>query len=400
MLLRHKPKIIGITASVGKTTTKNAVYTVLSEHFRISKNSISFNSDIGIPLTILGLESGWGNPIKWAWNIVVGAFRALFQTEYPDWLILEIGAEKPGDIASRMIWVKLDIAVIGRIGRTPVHVGFFDSVDQLVKDKYAILDGLKPNGTGIIFSGDENVHKAMSAIEEPFMFGVDNSDDLRGSNYRVMYSDDRPSGISFDVSYKKEKERIVLSEVLGKQHMIPFLAAFSVGVTQSISLKNMSKSVKGHEFEPGRMKILEGINGSTLIDDSYNSSPIAARAALEEISDLKLMGRKIAVLGDMTELGDLAEEVHKEISDIAKQSVDIFISVGPQFSKFPSNKNFKSPLDALDYLRGLVRDGDVVLVKGSQSMRMDHVVKALLLNLENSKNLLVRQENIWKGKYF
>lgn len=387
--------IVGVTGSVGKTATKNAIYTVLKTHFSARKSVKSFNSEIGVPLTILGLPNGWNNPFLWCMNILHGAYKALFAVSYPAWLVLEIGADTPGDIARTVAWLQLDVAVIGKIGRTPVHVEHFDSVDQLVQEKHTLIKGLKKDGTAVIFADDENAPELVVAGHEKITFGIHDAD-VVGSDYKIIYNDNVPEGISFKISHKGVSENIELIGVLGRQHMYPFLAGFAVGVVEGLTLSDMKEAVKEHVFEAGRVRILKGQEGSLLIDDSYNSSPIAVQAVLQTLSSLDISGKKIAILGDMTELGDLTTMAHKEISELARKSADIFISVGPRFAHLASDKHFATSADAIEYVKSIVGAGNVVLVKGSQAMRMEHITKALLAQNESADNLLVRQEKVWK----
>ena len=126
VLRKYKPKIVAITGSVGKTSTKDAIYAALARGGRVRKSEKSFNSEIGLPLTILGVPNAWHNPLRWLQNIVDGLFLLVLTVEYPEWLVLEVGADRPGDIRSLAAWLPVDIAVITRLPEIPVHVEFFD----------------------------------------------------------------------------------------------------------------------------------------------------------------------------------------------------------------------------------------------------------------------------------
>ena len=147
------------------------------------------------------------------------------------------------------------------------------------------------------------------------------------------------------------------------------------------------------------MNILAGINGSTIIDDSYNSSPDALSEALNTLNSIQALGRKIAVLGDMMELGKFSADEHKKAGLQAMQSSNLLITVGPR-AKLMSDKafHFDSADEAGEYVSGIVEKGDIVLVKGSQSVRMERVVKVLLLSQDKASELLVRQEPEWLAK--
>ena len=123
VLLKYKPKIVAVTGNVGKTSTKDAIYTVLSSEFFVRKSEKSFNSDIGVPLTILGCHNGWSNPILWIKIIIRGIELVVFKNKYPQWLVLEVGADRPGDIKNITEWIKPDVVVVTRFGEVPCKVG-------------------------------------------------------------------------------------------------------------------------------------------------------------------------------------------------------------------------------------------------------------------------------------
>ena len=150
VLKRYKPKIIAVTGSVGKTSTKDAIYTALCEPFSIRKNQKSFNSEIGVPLTVLGLENAWGNPLLWVGNILKGVWMCVWPQTYPKWLVLEIGADHPGDIKSITKWVIPDIAVVTRIPNVPVHVEYFKDAEALLEEKSELLKAMKPDGVAAV----------------------------------------------------------------------------------------------------------------------------------------------------------------------------------------------------------------------------------------------------------
>jgi UDP-N-acetylmuramoyl-tripeptide--D-alanyl-D-alanine ligase len=133
---RYKPKIILVTGSIGKTSTKDAVFAVLSKFYHVRKSEKSYNSEIGIPLSILGLETGWQNPFIWIKNFFSGALLLVRKNKaYPEWLVLEVGTRKPGDIKMSVGWLKADIVILTAIGTTPPHIEFYKSLQHLVEEK-------------------------------------------------------------------------------------------------------------------------------------------------------------------------------------------------------------------------------------------------------------------------
>jgi len=159
VLARYHPKIIAITGSVGKTSTKDAIFTVLSKFKIVRKSEKSFNSEIGLPLTILGLPNGWSNFLTWFENILRGFYLIIKKQPYPDYLVLEVGLGKPGDIIKNITpWLKPDIVVITSFPDKPVHIEFFESVDEIIKEKSALAYAIKPDGILVLNHDDEKVY--------------------------------------------------------------------------------------------------------------------------------------------------------------------------------------------------------------------------------------------------
>ncbi len=207
---------------------------------------------------------------------------------------------------------------------------------------------------------------------------------------------------------KGQGERVELPGVLGKHLMYPLAAAHAVARLLDIR-RGFSESLSALETPRGRMRILDGKSQSVIIDDSYNSSPIASKEALKTLGALATRGRKIAVLGDMKELGDLSESAHKDVGGLAGQTVHTLVTVGEMGSVYANGArfaglaadrilSFPTSVEAGEYLSNMVRAGDVILVKGSQSMRMERVSKALMAEQDKAGEVLVRQEKEWKGR--
>lgn len=414
ILKKYQPKIIAITGSVGKTSTKDTIFSVLSDSFYVRKSEKSFNSQIGVPLTILGCQNGWNNPLIWFINLIKGLNLILIRGQYPDWLVLEVGADSPGGIKKMSEWLKPDILVITRFGKTPVHIEFFESVDELIEEDGALIDSLKRKGILILNADDKDVKAFMNkSSNEVVTYGMEGGLDVFASSYRVMYGIDKkgkfPTGIQFKVEYEGESVQIVLMGVLGIHHIYPALASVAVGVSQDLKLTHISKSLRSHESPLGRMKIIKGIKNSIIIDDSYNSSPVALEEALKTLQMIEGAKRKIAVLGDMLELGEYSVSAHKDAGAIASRSCHLLAVVGPRSRGIAEGAlqngmkerdvlQFDTSEEAGEYLENLISEKDIILVKGSQSMRMEKVVEEIMANPEEKEKLLVRQEKEWKER--
>jgi UDP-N-acetylmuramoyl-tripeptide--D-alanyl-D-alanine ligase len=410
VLRKYQPKVIAITGTVGKTSTKDAIYTALSKSLSVRKTKKSQNSEIGIPLTILGCANPASNIFGWFDVMLEGLKLILMPSHYPEWLVLEVGADHPGDIKNVTKWIKPDVAVVTKLSKVPVHVEFFSSVEQVVEEKSYLVRALKPDGIAVLNSDDEDVIKFSELTKgKVLFFGTGDKADVSAENYEVFYSEDgAPEGIKFDIYDKVRDERfpVPLKGTLGEHLVYPVLAALTVAEAIGEEVTVAAKSLRSHEATPGRMRIIEGVEGSTVIDDSYNSSPVALEEALRTLSTLN-NGRRIAVLGDMLELGKYSIDEHKKAGKLAEQHADILVTVGPR-SQFVAESarqsgmthvyEFDDSRKAGKFLRDFVQLGDVVLVKASQGIRAERVVEALMSHPEDKEKLLVRQDEEWKQR--
>lgn len=413
VLLRYKPKIIAITGSVGKTSTKDAIFTVLSKFKVVRKSDKSYNSEIGIPLTILGIPNGWNNPVVWLENILKGFLLIIFKKEYPEWLILEVGAGKPRDIKDVVKWLTPDIVVITRFPDKPVHVEFFGSVDKIIEEKSSLAFSLKKNGTLILNHDDEAVYSLHEKAKRRTISYGENEN----ATYHITYptyayessnGSNLPAGINFKLEYNGNTFPVILPHIIGMHYIGSAIVAIAVAHEIGCDLLASIDAVSLYKTPPGRLSLIEGINQSILIDDTYNSSPVAVTAALKVLKDLKSK-RKIAVLGDMLELGKLTEQAHREIGEEVAGIADILVTVGPR-SKFTADgakdkgfkvvniKSFNTSLEASEYLKNTVSKGDLVLLKGSQGIRLEKATEAIMAHPEQAPRLLCRQDKEWQSR--
>lgn len=414
VLYKYKPKIIAVTGSVGKTSTKDAVYAVLSKISHVRKSEKSFNSEIGLPLTILGIPNGWNDPFVWLLNILKGLWLFLnpFGTQYPRWLVLEVGIGKPGDMKKTASWLKADAVIMTAIGDTPSHVEFFSSHKHLVEEKSQIIKTLKKDGI-LILNADDQIILEMKekSKHRTITYGFKEDADVIGSGDTIFYDKDNnePEGIIFRVDTGGNSLPVVIEKVFGRNHVYAALSALALSFGLKFNMLTAVDSLKNYDVAPGRMRLHKGINDSLIIDDTYNSSPFACESALKTLGQIKIEKRKIAILGDMLELGKYTNEAHKNIGKIAKENADILITVGPRAEKIKEGAmengmkienifKFLDSREAGNFIKTFVQKGDFVLVKGSQGMRMERVVESILLDQENKSRLLVRQEAEWLNK--
>ncbi|MBI4121391.1 MAG: UDP-N-acetylmuramoyl-tripeptide--D-alanyl-D-alanine ligase, partial [Candidatus Ryanbacteria bacterium] len=401
VLRLKKPFIVGITGSVGKTSAKEAIATVLGEHFTVRKSPKSFNSEIGIPLTILGLENAWNSPRLWAENLVRGFIRIFSRDPYPEILVLEMGVDRPGDMDRLLAFVRPDVAVVTAIGKTPVHVEFFAGPEAVAHEKAKLVRALAKDGVAILNADDKMTFDMRKLTDARLIsYGFSKEADIRASQFKHMVKAHVARGITFKIDVEGKTMPIRVEGVIGEQVVFALLAAAGVGIAHKLNLVEIGEALTKYKPQPGRLNVIAGKNETLIIDDSYNSSPMAAEAALKVLESIN-SPRKIAVLGDMLELGKFTSEEHRRVGAIAAQVADVVVAVGVR-AKFMENgkhKNFHWFADsraAADFLASFVQAHDVILVKGSQGMRMERIVEALMAEPERAKELLVRQEQYWK----
>ncbi len=410
ILKKYKPKIIAVTGSVGKTSTKDAIFSVMSKFFYIRKSEKSFNSDIGIPLTILGCPNAWYDPILWIRNIFSGFSTLLFQTDYPKWLVLEIGADRPKDIQKITQWLKPDVVVLTAFAKVPVHIEFFTGREAIIREKKYLVDALKHDGVLVVNGDDDDAMKIKDSSKNiSIIYGTDAMANLIASDAQVYYEKGKPAGMTFKVQYENNIVPIVTLGSLGMQNIYASLAALAVGLSQKINLIQAGEALMNHETPKGRMKIIQGVENTIIIDDTYNSSPVAAISALNTLKSIKTKGRKIAMLGDMMELGKHSIDEHYEVGKIAAQSCDILVAVGIRSRKIAEGAldtemddtnifQFDDSMEVKRDIQEIIQEGDIILVKGSQSMRLERIVEELMADPQKAKEMLVRQDEEWKKK--
>lgn len=404
---RYKPRIVMVTGSVGKTSTKDAVATVLSSRFLVRKSEKSFNSEFGVPFTILGVKNPWGNPLAWG-SIIKNSFALIFlPNHYPNMLVLEVGADKPGDLSRILRIATPDAVVVTRLPEIPVHVEAYSTPEAVREEEFSPAYSLRA-GSPLIISVDDQyaLDSAVRTSARILSYGV-SDDAMVGIGEIGFYEEEgKVLGMKASIIVNGEKNNLVVKGSVGTTQLLPVAAAISVASAFDIPLSEALKSLDNYEPPAGRGRLLAGRNGSIIIDDSYNASPAAVEEALLTLKSFPppvgWRCRRISVLGDMLELGRYSVMEHERIGTLARDSADLVVAVGIRSRAFANGSGtevmtFDSANAAALALPTLVREGDVILVKGSQSVRTERIVEALLANPSDS-SLLVRQEPEWKRK--
>jgi len=410
VLRRYQPFIIAVTGSVGKTSTKDAIFGVLKNHRTVRKSEKSFNSEIGVPLSVLGLPNAWGNPFLWTKNFFDGFMQVLFSHPYPEVLVLECGVDRPGDMAKLATWLKPDIIVMTRLPDVPVHVEYFGTPEAVVAEKLELLRALKPEGVFIYNHDDMKLQEVAKEVRQSSVgFSRYLPSHFTASHDEVIYHDDQPVGSSFTVTHLHNTAVVKVMGSVGIQNAYIYTAAAAVADQFDIPLTAVTAAFTDYTSPAGRMRMIPGIKGSLIIDDTYNSSPIAADSALQSLAELRGAKRKIAVLGDMLELGQYSSREHERVGELAAKSADILLTVGVRSRKTAEAAlehglaesnifQYEDSAKAGRELQNMIKPGDFILVKGSQGVRAERVVEEVMAEPERAEELLVRQDQSWKSK--
>lgn len=408
ILIKYRPQIIMVTGSVGKTSTKDAIGAALRDSFYVRASEKSYNSELGMPLTIIGAKTPWSNPGAWLRVFIDAFFLIVFPSHYPKLLVLEVGADHPGDLKRLLKIATPSIVVVTKLPEVPVHVEAYADPDEVREEEFAPAYML-PHGAPLIISSEdpyaEQLSKGIHASIVRYGYAEDASVRIEKPEL-VGKGEER--GMKAVIKTAGEKGVIFASGVIGTQQLYAPAAALATALALGVSIETALASLKQYQPPPGRARMLEGKGGSILIDDSYNASPAAVEEALNSLSLVASAKRRIAVLGDMLELGRYSVSEHERIGTIAAEKADMVVVVGPRAAGIGAGAltagmkeshihALATSAEAAAYLAGIVGAGDVVLVKGSQGVRMERIVEELLDN-PGDVTKLARQDDEWRRR--
>jgi UDP-N-acetylmuramoyl-tripeptide--D-alanyl-D-alanine ligase len=347
----HCP-VVAVTGSAGKTSTKEIIASILSKRFRVGKTTGNLNNHLGLPLTVLRLPDD------------------------ADLAVVEMGMNHAGEIAKLCEIAEPEIGVVTNVGFA--HIEFFDSIEGIAAAKRELIEALPRSGVAILNADDERVAR-FAAVHEgrSILYGWSDSAEVRAENSQL-----HPDGSCFTVDGVRFQTRLT-----GRHSISNILAGLAVAKAFEIPLSELTGVVSA--LEPGSMRGERHVwNGATILNDSYNSNPEAARSMIDVLAGSPAQ-RRIAVLGEMLELGRKAEELHRELGAYAVQSgVDVLIGVrGASKSLVEAGRQngladgaalfFDEPEEAGEFLRTLVRNGDAVLFKGSRGSHVERALAAM-----------------------
>lgn len=376
-IYKNKPKVVCVTGSVGKTSTTQAIATILSQSFKVRQTIANYNTDIGVPCSIFGnrFPGSLKNPFGWILIIVKNQYQ-LISRKKVDVLVLELGTDLPGDIAE-FEWLRPDISIITAV--TAEHMEYFKTIETVAKEELSVAG----------FSEKTIVNKEM--VDKKY---------LKYAETEQLYNYSRT-----DIEHVGLKPEDL--QVVGVHSLDAVSAGLAVGRELGMQISSLQAGAKAVESQPGRMKVLDGLKGSKLIDDTYNASPDAVIAALDYLYSLDAPQR-IVLLGSMNDLGESSAMEHKKIGQYCNaKKLDLVVTLGEDANHYLADAakengcavaESETPQEAANIIRRQMNEGAVVLLKGSQDgVFAEETVKSLLANSDDEK-YLVRQSKFWLKK--
>ncbi|ANS75115.1 UDP-N-acetylmuramoyl-tripeptide--D-alanyl-D-alanine ligase [Paenibacillus yonginensis] len=356
-------RVIGITGSNGKTTTKDIVTSLLSTTYKVHKTQGNYNNHIGLPLTILSMP------------------------EDTEMAVLEMGMSARREIELLSSIARPETAIVTNIGES--HLEHLGSREEIARAKLEILAGMKPNGL-FVYNGDEPL--IPQVLGEPgtvkpeglqtVTFGLSENNDLYPTGMMFL-----EAGTTFTASRYYPQTAYTLP-LLGKHNVANALAAMAVAAHYEVSAENIRKGLEQTKLTGMRIELLKGTSGVTILNDAYNASPTSVRAALEVLASMNGYSRRIAVLGDMLELGADAERMHKDVGlFVTPDKADLVFAYGPLGAFIAEGAAEQLPAGAvqafvdktklIEALEAVIRPDDVVLIKASRGNRLEEVAQAV-----------------------
>ena len=397
LLSTYDITIVTVTGSIGKTTTKQAIGQVLESTRKVRYSQDSYNTDIGIPLSIFGqkVPSKLWDPRSWK-KIFNDIDIELDDYKY-DTVVLEMADDELKMMRKVLHMVQPDIGVVSAIA--PVHMENLKDIKTVLHDNWVIASAAKK----IVYNADSELLRKKAYKNDTIGFGITHGHVRFNKITRA-----KNHTLKAELRIGKHK-RIVHTKMIGEQNLYSLLAAATVAHQLDIPFGAICFELSLVSPVAGRMNLLPAVNGAKIIDDSYNSSPDAAKAALSTLKSFG--GQKIAILGSMNELGDHTDSGHQEVGEQAAKVADMLITVGENAGAILAPaaqragldadkiKVFKTPYEAGHYVKNIIKKGDTVLVKGSQAgVFTEEAARILLDPRKNPNDNLVRQSKVWKKR--
>jgi UDP-N-acetylmuramoyl-tripeptide--D-alanyl-D-alanine ligase len=389
-------KVVAVAGSIGKTSTKFAIAQVLGQRFKVRFQEGNYNDLVSVPLVFFGQSMpGLLNPL--AWLMVFLRNELQIRRNFPyDVVVVEVGTDGPGQMTAFERYLHADVAVLTSIA--PEHMEFFTDLDAVAVEELTIQD----YADLVFVNADLTDERYIEQVEQAETYALHEPATYKVSNFAFQ-----PDGVKFETQKKGKKFISATHSGISEPHLYSLAAAISVADRLGMSDEEIVAGLEHVQPVSGRMQRLDGINGSTIIDDSYNSSPEAAKAALETLYRIDAP-QKVALMGNMNELGDYSKQAHIEVGSFCDpKQLDEVLTLGPDANEYlaiaAANAGckvtkFETPYDAGKHLAEIITDGAVVLVKGSQNrVYAEEAIKEILADARDVSKL-VRQSPSWLKK--
>ena len=350
--------VIAVTGSVGKTSTKDIVASVMSQKYKVLKTQGNLNNHIGLPITILQLEDH-------------------------EAIVVEMGMNHFGEIRTLTNIAHPTMCIISNIGTS--HIGNLGSRENILKAKLEILEGARENAPVIVNNDNDLLNKWAKEEKDNYnikTYGIKEKSDLIAKNIRSF--EDKSL---FDIDIKGKTHEVTVP-VGGNHFVYNALAAICVGIENGIEIEDIITGIKNFELTKKRMEVIKSkLTGATIINDTYNASYDSMKAGLEYLNSVR-GNRKIAMLGDMLELGEYEQKMHEKVGEeVAKNNIDILITIGnasKDIAKMARKLNpeieiheYSKNQEALEYAKENFKEGDIVLIKASNAMKLSEIAENL-----------------------
>lgn len=352
-------EVVGITGSTGKTTTKDFLAAMLGRTMRIVAAERSFNNEVGVPMTIL---------------------RATAQTQA---IVVEMAMRGKGQIAQLTDIARPTVGLVTNVGKT--HFEFLGSEERIAEAKGELVEAIPPDGLVALNADDYWTHKIRSlARARVITYGTNSSADVRADDVKV----DGEGRASFVLKTRGRRKKVRLP-ALGRHNVYNFCAAAAVALELGVDITDIAASANEVALTEMRMQLFTTADNIVVLNDAYNANPTSMKAALETLAAIEAGGKKIAVLGDMTELGNMTDVAHFQVGEqAAKSGVDLLVTVGQRSARIADGamvhgmekqqvRRCDTSAEASKFVRKALAPSDVVLVKASRVMKLEEVVDAL-----------------------
>jgi UDP-N-acetylmuramoyl-tripeptide--D-alanyl-D-alanine ligase len=387
-------KVVGVVGSIGKTSTKFAIAQVLSQSLRVRYQEGNYNDIVTVPLIFFGLdEPSLMNPLAWLATFI--RIEKQLRKDYPyDVVVAEIGTDGPNQISQFGRYLRCDISVVTALSLE--HMEFFEDIEQVAAEELSVaqLSDL------LVINADLCSDKYYSNADfNYYSYGT-----REGLDYTISDLKLSDKSASFSLNNKSAKWLEVKMKAISKGQVYSATAAAIVADIMAIDLKSIQEGVKKLKPVSGRMQQLKGYNGSLIIDESYNSSPEAVKEALDTLYRMS-SPQKIAVLGNMNELGKFSKQSHQDVGKYCDpKQLDLVLTIGKDANEYTAEAathngckvlSFDSPYSLGKKVKDIIKPDGIVLFKGSQNgVFLEEAIK-LVLEDKSDSSLLVRQSPYW-----